>query len=472
LGGVFALLYLRSPRRPGPALAYLRYTALVLAAALTLSPFAWLICAAFKDADVLMKYTFLPPPTAWFARKGIDARDVSDWAGLCETLAAAGREVEPGPARRVWECLPESARAAALDVRQRAGHARDAFAARRAGLDAARGADPSPEALASYQDGFSRLQEELRTRLERAISPVQKQALLDGLRAILARRDFHTTDAFETLAANEGLARALQRGAESPGAADVARLNRLLLEMTFPDQIRASRAMNLDNFTTLFAGEETVQGRVYFWQYLLNSLFLAGAATTLQLFLCSMAGYALAKYRFAGRNLIVLYMLGTMMVPAVMLLAPVYKLIHSIGWSDSYLALLVPGAVTAFGIVLFRQAILSVPDELIEAGRIDGCGEFHIYLHLVMPLVRPLTSAFCLVAFLGSWNNFLGPQIFIHTQGKLTVPVVLNQYMGVYTQQYGVFLAGTLLAIIPPAILFFALQREFVSGLTSGAVKG
>ena len=124
-----------------------------------------------------------------------------------------------------------------------------------------------------------------------------------------------------------------------------------------------------------------------------------------------------------------------------------------------------------FGIFLFRQAILGVPDDLIEAGRIDGCGEFRIYLTLVMPLVRPMTGAFCLISFLGAWNAFLGPNIFLQTQSKLTLPVVLNQYIGEYTQQYGVFLAGTLLAIIPPAILFFALQREFISGLTSGAVK-
>jgi ABC-type glycerol-3-phosphate transport system permease component len=89
-----------------------------------------------------------------------------------------------------------------------------------------------------------------------------------------------------------------------------------------------------------------------------------------------------------------------------------------------------------------------------------------------MPLVRPMTGAFCLISFLGNWNSFLGPQIFISRQDLLTVPVALNQYMGVYSQQYGVFMAGTLLAIIPPAILFFALQREFISGLTSGAVKG
>jgi multiple sugar transport system permease protein len=164
-------------------------------------------------------------------------------------------------------------------------------------------------------------------------------------------------------------------------------------------------------------------------------------------------------------------MLASLTIPGVVLLAPNYELIYHLGWMDSYKALLIPGAVSVFGIFLFRQAIIGVPDDIIEAGRIDGCGEFRIYLQLVMPLVRPMSGAFCLVAFLGAWNSFLGPNIFLQSQDKLPLPVVLNQYVGEYQQQYGVFLAGTLLAIVPPAILFLILQREFISGLTSGAVK-
>jgi len=164
-------------------------------------------------------------------------------------------------------------------------------------------------------------------------------------------------------------------------------------------------------------------------------------------------------------------MLASMTIPGVVLLAPNFEIIWRLGWMDTYKALLVPGCVSVFGIFLFRQAMLSVPDDLIEAGRIDGCGEFRIYLTLVMPLVRPMTGAFCLISFLGAWNSFLTPNIYLQTQHKLTLPVVLNQYIGVYNQQYGVFLAGTLLAIIPPAILFLALQREFITGLTSGALK-
>jgi ABC-type glycerol-3-phosphate transport system permease component len=160
-----------------------------------------------------------------------------------------------------------------------------------------------------------------------------------------------------------------------------------------------------------------------------------------------------------------------MAIPAVVLLAPTFEVIWRFGWMDTFRALLIPGAVSVFGIFLFRQAILRVPDDLIEAGRIDGCGEFRIYMTLVMPLVRPMTGAYCLISFLAAWNAFIAPNIFLQSQRNLTLPVVLNQFITVYEQQYGVFLAGTLLAIVLPAVLFLSLQREFISGLTSGAVK-
>jgi len=230
--------------------------------------------------------------------------------------------------------------------------------------------------------------------------------------------------------------------------------------------------INLANFRTLFEPTLTARGPVYFYQYILNSVFLACTATAVQLLLCSMAGYALAKLEFPGKRPLMLFMLGTLTIPPMLLLAPLYELIVRLGWIDTYWALIVPGAVTAFGAFLFRQAIVGVPSDLVEAGRIDGCGEFRIYWELVMPVVRPMSAAFCLISFLGAWNNFLGPQIFMHSQEKQVLPVVMSQYIGIYSQQYGVFLAGTLLSIVPPAVLFFALQREFIAGLTSGAVKG
>jgi ABC-type glycerol-3-phosphate transport system permease component len=221
----------------------------------------------------------------------------------------------------------------------------------------------------------------------------------------------------------------------------------------------SEKTLNLNNFRELFKGRPSLTGPVYFWEYVLNSTVYATCTTVLQIFFCSLGGYALAKYEFRGKNALTLFMLGSMMIPSVLLLAPQYKMI-------------IPGMVGTYGIFLFRQACLAVPNEMIDAARLDGCGEFGIYLRLVMPLVRPMAAAFCLICFLGNWNAFFAPNVFLQSQDKLTLPVVLNLYLGEFRHDQGVFLTGTALAMIPPAVLFFALQREFISGLTSGAVKG
>lgn len=230
--------------------------------------------------------------------------------------------------------------------------------------------------------------------------------------------------------------------------------------------------LNLASFRKLFLPRPSLHGPVEFWQYLLNSVFLASSATIIQTVFCSMGGYALSKFRFAGRRGVMLFMLGSMTLPSMLLLAPLYRMIVGFGWMDSYLALLIPSAASAFGIFLFRQAMLAVPDSLLEAARIDGAGELFIYWRIVLPLVRPMTAAFCLIVFMGQWNAFIGPQVFLHTGYKLTAPVMLSQYMQQFAEDYGLFLAGTFLCILPIAALFLALQREFIAGLTSGAIKG
>jgi ABC-type glycerol-3-phosphate transport system permease component len=233
-----------------------------------------------------------------------------------------------------------------------------------------------------------------------------------------------------------------------------------------------SETVNLDNFRRLFKGEDTVQGKVFFWQYVLNSLFFASTVTVVQLVFCSAAGYALAKYEFYGKRALMGFMLGSMMVPSVLLFAPIYEMMVKLGLVNTYHGVILPTVVSAYGIFLFRQAIVSVPNEMIDAGRIDGSSEVGIYLRLVMPLVRPMSAAFCLITFLTQWNAFFQPSIFLQSQDMLTLPVILNLYLGLYQNDYGVFLAGTAVAIVPPAVLFFALEKEFISGLTSGAVKG
>ena len=211
---------------------------------------------------------------------------------------------------------------------------------------------------------------------------------------------------------------------------------------------------------------------VPFLRYMMNSFFIAGCVVTVQLFFSSLAGFALAKYEFRGKKAIMVLMLATMMIPSQVVMAPLYELIYRMGLVDTYAGLVVPGAVSVFGIFLFRQAILQVPDELLHAARIDGCSEFRIYWEVVMPVSRPMIGAFCLISFMGSWNSFLWPQIILHHSERFTLPIALNQLVGLYSQQYGTLMAGTLLSILPVIILFILLQKEFVAGLTAGAVKG
>jgi len=223
--------------------------------------------------------------------------------------------------------------------------------------------------------------------------------------------------------------------------------------------------LTLGNFRELFA-------QMPFLRLMMNSLFVSGAAVMVQLFLSSLGGFALAKYEFRGKRAIMIVMLATLMIPAQVMLAPLYELICHMKLVDTYLGLIVPGAVSVFGMFLFRQSMLQIPDELLQAGRIDGCSEFGLYWRIAIPISRPMIGAFCLIAFMGTWNSFLWPQIILQSRQLFTLPIALNQLVGLQRQDYGVLMAGTLLSILPVAVLFLILQREFLSGLTAGAVKG
>ncbi len=221
----------------------------------------------------------------------------------------------------------------------------------------------------------------------------------------------------------------------------------------------------LYNFRELFR-------QMPFLRFLVNSFYVAGCLVLLQLFTASLAGFALAKYEFRGKRLVMTLMLATMMIPGYVLLAPQYELIYRLGLMDSFWGLIVPGAVSVFGIFLFRQSMLGIPTDLLQAGRIDGCSEFRLYWEIALPVSRPMIGAFTLIAFMGAWNNFLWPQLVLHSRDRFVLPVALNQMLGLYTREYGALMAGTLLSILPVIVLFFMLQREFISGLTAGAIKG
>ena len=211
-----------------------------------------------------------------------------------------------------------------------------------------------------------------------------------------------------------------------------------------------------------------------FARWMINSIFIASTQTVICVTLSCLGGFALAKYEFRGRWLITALMFGTMMLPYQVLLPSSYELMHKLGWVNSYLAILVPNAVNVFGLFLFRQAMAAVPDELLQAGRIDGCSELFIWWEITLPLIRPMIGAFTLMSFTGAWNSFLWPQIILQDEGKYTLPLGLANMVGQpgFQNDYSVLMAATLLSVLPVATLFFVLQRDFIAGLTSGAVKG
>lgn len=223
--------------------------------------------------------------------------------------------------------------------------------------------------------------------------------------------------------------------------------------------------LTLENFRGLFR-------EIPFLRFMMNSIFVSGTTTLVQLFFASLGGFALARYTFRGRTAITALMLGTMMLPAQVMLAPLYELITRMHLADTYPGLIVPGMVSVFGMFLFRQSMLQIPDELLQAGRIDGCSEFGLYWRIAVSISRPMIGAFCLIAFMGTWNSFLWPQIILHSRRHFTLPIALSQLVGLQYQDYGIMMAGTLLSVLPVAGLFVILQREFLSGLTAGAVKG
>jgi ABC-type glycerol-3-phosphate transport system permease component len=226
--------------------------------------------------------------------------------------------------------------------------------------------------------------------------------------------------------------------------------------------------LTLDNFRVLFTHEP-------FARWMLNSLFLSSITTALVVTLSSLGGFALAKYRFAGRRVLMVVMFVTLLLPAqVIYPSGGIDLIRHIGWVNSYAAIIVPGAVSVFGMFLFMQAMTGVPDELLHAGRVDGCSELRLWWDVALPVVRPMVGAYTLLSFLASWNSFLWPQIVLQDETKYTLPIGLTGMIGLveYETQYGVLMAGTLLAVLPVLVLFFVLQKDFIAGLASGAVKG
>lgn len=228
--------------------------------------------------------------------------------------------------------------------------------------------------------------------------------------------------------------------------------------------------LTLSNYMRLFD-----QGELgfSFARSILNSFFYASVQSVVATLLCAMGGYVLAKFTFKLRGFMLALVLGSLIVPGALMLAPLFQLIYYMGLLDSYVGLILPGLSPAFGVFLFRQSMISaVPDEILEASRIDGANEIRIFFTMVLPLVKPMIGALMLFQFLGTWNNFIFPQIILQSPENMPLAVAIAQLKGTYSQEYGMLMAGTLISIAPIMALFMMLQRDFIAGLTSGAVKG
>ena len=212
--------------------------------------------------------------------------------------------------------------------------------------------------------------------------------------------------------------------------------------------------------------------RIPFWQNLGWSLYVALANTALTLLFCSMAGYAFAMFEFRFKKALFGLVMGTMLLPSFMNMIPTFMIMDVIGWIDQPRALYLPGAASAFGIFLMRQFVASsIPKDLIEAARMDGCGELSIYARIVLPLLKPAMGTLGLITFIASWNNFIGPLIVMRSPEMFTLPLALRSLQSPVDTEWGALMTGSAIATIPLLILFALSSRQLISGLTSGAVK-
>ena len=205
-----------------------------------------------------------------------------------------------------------------------------------------------------------------------------------------------------------------------------------------------------------------------------NSFLVAGVATLSVVITSVLAGYAFAKYRFKGRDALFWVLVGTMFLPPVVMLVPLYWLVSQLGLSDSYLGVMLPWLANGFGIFLMRQFIADVPDELIDAARLDGAGEARIVRTVVAPLVMPAVVTLTIFAFVFYWNNFLWPLSILQTTEKFPVVLMLSQLLSYSTsvQYQNVVMAGAAVASIPTIVIFLLTQRVFVAGIARTGVKG
>jgi multiple sugar transport system permease protein len=232
----------------------------------------------------------------------------------------------------------------------------------------------------------------------------------------------------------------------------------------FPPPLLPS-APTLENYRELFA-------TVGIGRQFVNSLVMALAATALSLSFNVAAGYAFAKLRFAGRERLFRTLLGALVIPAQVTMMPLFLMLERMGLINTLPGVLVPWLASVFGIFLVRQYAMSIPDELLEAARIDGASEWRIFLDVVLPLLKPVLVTLALLSFLGAWNDFMWPLIVLSDRDLQTLPVALAALSREHVSDTELMMAGAVVTVLPVLVLFLALQRYYMQGLLMGSVKG
>jgi multiple sugar transport system permease protein len=223
---------------------------------------------------------------------------------------------------------------------------------------------------------------------------------------------------------------------------------------------------------SFMANMEILTNKIPFWRSLGWSLYVGLASTALTLLFCSMGGYAFAMFEFRFKQPLFTLVMGTMLLPSFLGMIPSFMIMDAFGWIDQPRALYIPGAASAFGIFMMRQFISSaIPRELIEAARMDGCGELGIYWRIVLPLLKPAMGTLGLITFIASWNNFIGPLIVMRSPEMYTLPLALRSMQSPVNTEWGAVMAGSAIATLPLLVLFAISSRRLIDGLTAGAVK-
>mgnify|MGYP000392149725 CR=1 FL=1 len=223
--------------------------------------------------------------------------------------------------------------------------------------------------------------------------------------------------------------------------------------------------------TQWFANFQALQENVNFVRSIGNSIFISVSYTILSLILCSMAGFAFAKYEFTFKEPLFYFILATLVLPIQILIIPLFLLMVQIGWTNSYLAVILPWAANPLGIFLMRQNMKAIPDSLLESARMDGATEFQLYYKIALPTMLPSLAALSIILFLNQWQAFLYPLVILQDPQMYTIPLALAELVGQQRVYFDQIMVATSLAVTPIFVVFLTMQQYFIKGILSGSVK-